>query len=373
MEFQILIRKIQGNLSREEEAEFEQWYRASEENRKYFSRVQEGYQQQLPTKVAPKKAWQDLDRRLFAAKRKRLRAAMAVAAAFIGLFGIFLFTGSPAAVEPQITTAKEETDSKVEGIVFIDEQGKEQVLDQNTVLEEGQYQAAEKTLKLTGDSEKKAKIQTLIVPRGEQLTVELADGTRVWLNSDTRISFPSHFKGRETREVQMAYGEAYFEISPCNLHDGKEFTVRNKEQLITVLGTKFNIRAYPEAAALATTLVEGSVQLEAGDTDIRMIPGQQASVGKTDRTVEVRKVDVDKELAWLQGKYIFEEEALGEIMLVLGRWYDVKVEFSEEGLQQQQFNGVLNKNQKIEEIIEILTNTKKVTFELNGRKLVVKP
>ena len=191
----------------------------------------------------------------------------------------------------------------------------------------------------------------LTVPRGGKFMIELADGTKVWLNSDTQIKYPTKFKKGESRTVQLLYGEAYFDVSPATKHGGANFKVFNNEQEVQVLGTEFNIKAYADENDIYTTLVEGKVVLNYEDKTQDLTPGQQAVYKYHDKVMTTKMIDVYNETSWKEGVFSFDNKPLGEIMTVLSRWYDIEFKFLNKETQNEEFIGVLSKNQDIEEIL----------------------
>ncbi|WP_299670809.1 FecR domain-containing protein [uncultured Polaribacter sp.] len=209
---------------------------------------------------------------------------------------------------------------------------------------------------------------TLTIPRGGQFTMTLADGTQVWLNSETQIKYPVAFTKGETRQVELIYGEAYFDVSPSTAHKGASFKVVspsltslrgtkqsvNNNQIIEVLGTEFNLKAYKDETTLYTTLVEGKVRVHYGDQSNTLLPGQQAVLHSTQQQMEIKQVNPHRETAWRHGEFMLAHKTLKEIMQVLSRWYDMEVRFTRPELGEVRFVGVLGKDQTIVEILNTI-------------------
>ncbi|MBO9585321.1 MAG: DUF4974 domain-containing protein [Flavobacterium sp.] len=210
----------------------------------------------------------------------------------------------------------------------------------------------------------------LTIPRGGQFFLKLADGTRVWLNSESKLKFPVSFTDGKPREVELVYGEAYFDVSPSTAHKGSHFNVLTHNQNIEVLGTEFNIKAYLESAAIYTTLVEGKVNLSGSFNTTVLSPGKQSIVD--DHKIRVTAVDVFNEVSWKEGIFSFQEMPLKDIMKVLERWYDINTVFKNHAAENVTFNGILDKNQKIEEILNIISNTNNIPYEINQRTVIFK-
>ena len=213
---------------------------------------------------------------------------------------------------------------------------------------------------------KKPLKNTLIVPRGGEYKLALSDGSRVFLNSVSKLTYPVVFDD-ERREVYLE-GEAYFEIEK---DVNKPFLVNINGLKIEVLGTSFNVKAYTDEDEIYTTLVEGKIKLNTDKNESEWIltPDQQAVLEKSSDDIIVRKVDVQQYIAWKNGIYSFTNQSLGDIMKTLSRWYDFEYEFANEDLKEISFEGGLNKYEDITPILEIMQSTGKVNYEINGSKI----
>src|SRR5690606_28797506 len=205
----------------------------------------------------------------------------------------------------------------------------------------------------------------IVTPRGGTYQVVLTDGTKVWLNADSRLRFPQRFANAR-REVSLI-GEAYFEVTK-NPH--RPFVVKTAGQEIAVLGTSFNVAAYVDEIDEQTTLVEGEVVVSTAQQTRRLSPGDQAVVQADD--VTVAKVDTAHFVAWKSGAIAFNEETLENIMRDIGRWYDVDVHF--EGVDKQlRFGGMVSRYANVSEVLRRLELTGQVHFKIEERGIVVIP
>jgi hypothetical protein len=213
----------------------------------------------------------------------------------------------------------------------------------------------------------------LTIPRGGQFQLTLADGTKVWLNSETKLKYPVAFNDGESRQVELVYGEAYFDVSPSTAHNGATFKVFNNTQEIEVLGTEFNIKAYKAAQTIHTTLVEGKVSITAGNQVQVLKPGERSDLDLVANTIQVNKADVFRETAWKQGVFSFKDLPLKEIMETLSRWYDMEIVFENPDLRNARFVGTFYKHQSIEEIMMNIKNTHVVkNYEIHNKTLLLK-
>ncbi|GAA3605052.1 FecR domain-containing protein [Flavivirga amylovorans] len=213
----------------------------------------------------------------------------------------------------------------------------------------------------------------LTIPRGGQFHLILSDGTQVWLNSESQLKYPVAFNKGETRQVELVYGEAYFDVSPSTNHNGADFKVYHKDQEVQVLGTEFNIKAYKDEVNVYTTLVEGKVAVSYLDQSQNLNPGQQAALYTVQNKLEISNVNAIREIAWINGEFMLEHKTLTEIMQVLSRWYDMDVIFETEKLRDVRFVGVLGKDQSIIEILETIKNFGVITnYEINNKTITLK-
>ena len=213
----------------------------------------------------------------------------------------------------------------------------------------------------------------LTIPRGGQFQVQLADGTKVWLNSESKLKYPVAFIEGQTRQVELVYGEAYFEVSPSSHHQGSTFIVTTPSQDVEVLGTAFNIKAYQNDSHIYTTLVEGKVAINRKGTTQHLFPNQQSILNRNTEELTINHIDVYNETSWKNGLFSFSGKTLNEIMTVLSRWYDIEFEFSKESLENVKFNGVLLKKQSLEEILTIIQDTKFINaYDITDKKITIK-
>lgn len=212
----------------------------------------------------------------------------------------------------------------------------------------------------------KIEYNTIIVPRKGEYQLILADGSKVYLNSESRLRFPTRFEGKE-RRVYLE-GEGYFEVAKDTT---KPFIVEAKEVDVRVLGTSFNVSAYVSEQAVRTTLVSGKVRVGdrlTGKGEV-ILPGQQAEW--KDGAFKTKEVDTSIYTAWIDGKFYFEGATLEEITVQLERWYDIDFFFTSEKVKRFAFAGVINKEYSANKIFSIIEKTTRVRFSVNGRVVTV--
>lgn len=206
---------------------------------------------------------------------------------------------------------------------------------------------------------------TLTIPPGGQYQVVLPDGTQVWLNSSSALSYPTEFSGNE-RRVKLI-GEAYFEVAK---NKDKPFYVEMNNTQIRVLGTHFDVSAYSDDSAITTTLLEGSVQVSKNAKQAMLKPGQQAVVDNGADNIAVSKVNTNTAVAWKNGYFVFEDEDLATIMKKVSRWYNADVEYNG-NFDGQRFGGTFARSKSIAELLKNLEQIGKVHFKITGRRITV--
>jgi transmembrane sensor len=212
---------------------------------------------------------------------------------------------------------------------------------------------------------------TITTPKGGQFRLKMADGTRVWLNAASSITFPVLTSNLE-RRVAIS-GEAYFEVAE-QLSAGKNVPffvdVMGKPISVEGVGTQFNINAYEDELIVTATLVNGIVNIKAKNNKQTLTSGQQAGIVDNNiKVVSLNKNALNAAKAWQQGYTNFESADLGTILRQVGRWYDVEIECSA-AVAQRQFNGKIPRSDNLSSIINILTQSK-ITTTLKGRRLIV--
>jgi len=207
-------------------------------------------------------------------------------------------------------------------------------------------------------------MNTLSLPKGSKpIRLVLADGSLVWLNAASSITYPTAFVGKE-RKVSIT-GEAYFEVSE---NKAMPFFVEHNQLLIKVLGTHFNVNTYENEAASKVTLLSGLVDVGNGKTTKQLIPGQQASVSKSVFSVK-ENIDTDEVMAWKNGQFYFGGSDIKSIMKQIERYYDVEVEFRDE--IPYQFVAKISRDVNVSAFLEKLELTNLIHFKIEGKKIIV--
>lgn len=213
-------------------------------------------------------------------------------------------------------------------------------------------------------------VNTLTTGRGEQspYPLSLSDGTKVWLNAASSISFPTQFTGNE--RVVSVKGEVYFEVAH---NKNKPFRVISGVQQVEVLGTHFNIKAYDDENTIHTTLLEGSVKVSALSSAASgvLIPGQQSKLARNSGNLAIAKVDIEEVIAWKNGFFMFNDQQISSIMKSVSRWYDVDVVYQNFSNNEERFGGTFSRSSNLSEILGSLQRLGHVHFKIDNRKIIV--
>ena len=372
---------LDSELGEDDRKELNEWLRTSEENQEMYDRFRNkrllserlGFYRQTD----PEPDWKEIRRRTQRISRhERWLQRLTYAAVFIGLlFMVSLYIYRQKAEIPLPENIAINCDSIRPGSrqAYI-----ELITGEKIVLGErekglvknvdgGMLKEGEEGLIMVGDDSVKNEVQEVefnrvVVPRGGEYRLILADGTKVWMNSDSKFEFPTVFTGKE-RRVRLQ-GEAYFQVQR---NEKMPFRIEVNGIEVAVLGTSFNIQAYGEL--MYTTLVEGAVALNVGGDTFRLSPGEEAKVNK--RKVRVQKVDVYERIAWKEGKFVFREKRLEEVMEILGRWYDVEICYRNAAVKDLHFTGNIPRHATISEVLQFLERTRLVHFSIAGRTVIV--
>ncbi len=380
----LIYRKIEGKLSAVEEERFEAWLKEGLEHREYYERMRRMYQQENVQDVGIggiQDVWEVFEKRVQGQRKierkRRWMWAMSAAASVAIVLCCCLFVYYRANTEQKVNVA-------VQKIVPGQYNAVLEMADGSTYqLGEQQYSLQEKTgnqikvdstlLSYLPVNKRSDVLQDIIynklsVPRGGEYRIELEDGTKVWINSASRLRYPVVFSD-DTREVYLE-GEAYFEVQR---DEARPFIVHSGEQKVTVLGTSFGISCYASEANDYTTLVSGKVKVdfERGKQSFVLEPGMQVAYSKESGIAIDRKVNVAEFVAWKSGKYIFKQKRLEDILVTLSRWYDFEVFYREEDVKEVLFSGELRRFDDFSYLLRLIERTSDVKFVIDKKVVQV--
>lgn len=203
-------------------------------------------------------------------------------------------------------------------------------------------------------------------PKGGRYQIRLPDGTNVWLNAASKLTYPSSFSGLQTRNVELN-GEAYFEVAKDKEHP---FIVKTVKQEVVVLGTHFNLSSYEDEPTVKTTLLEGSIIVKGTNGSDKILkPGQQSTL--TTNNLKVENINNEQlTVAWKEDQFVFDSDDIRYIMRMIARWYDVEVEYQGE-IPENKFGGSISKFENVSEVLKSLESTGRVKFRIEGRRIIV--
>ena len=207
---------------------------------------------------------------------------------------------------------------------------------------------------------------TIATPRGGEYRIVLPDGTGVWLNASSSLRFPTAFTGKD-REVELR-GEAYFEVAQ---NPSQPFRVKVNDLQVDVLGTHFDVMAYPDEESVNTSLLQGSVRVTRGAEARLLKPGEEARLKTGAGVFQVAEADTDRVVAWKNGLFLFEGATIEEVMRQVSRWYDIDVSY--QGEIPTHYSGGFSRSTPLAQVLDMLKLGVKAKFVLEGKKLMVKP
>ena len=375
----LIFRKIEGKLSAVEEERFEAWLKEGWEHREYYERMRRMYQQENVQEVETgeiQEAWVVFEKRVQGQRRIERRqrwvwvmSAVASVVLVICCWSVYyrVNTGQKLNVAVQkilpgqynavLEMADGATYQLGEQQYFLQERTGNQIKVDSTVLS---YLPVNNKSGLSQD----IVYNKLSVPKGGEYRIELEDGTKVWINSASRLRYPVVFSG-DTREVYLE-GEGFFQVAK---DAAKPFIVHCEKYAVRVLGTTFNISAYRNDEVSMTTLVEGRVNIECGNTVVALTPGLMAAVA--DSKVTTREVNVESYISWTRDQFSFSEERLEDLLKKISRWYDVEFVFDDEEIKDYKFSGFMPRYESIDAILQIMEQAANVTFKMNNKQIVV--
>lgn len=200
----------------------------------------------------------------------------------------------------------------------------------------------------TGKETAKVLYNTITTPRGGEYSIILPDSTRIWLNAESSVRFPVQFTGDE-RKIEIT-GEVFLEVAKDH---SMPFRVVTGTTTIEVLGTSFNVRAYPDESSTGTTLIEGSVKVMTASEVRHIAPGQRAETGSNGIITVDDNVDIEEITAWKNGVFLFNSKSIHEIMNEIGRWYDVSIEYGE-GPFDKTFSGIVSRKSNVSQVLSLM-------------------
>lgn len=368
-----------GMVTEEEKRELYSWLGESEFNRQIFEELSKGstlsrnYEEYRS--VHRKQVWEQLEQQLAPRRRVISWQWMGYAASVVVLIvaGWFLYTISG---QDDGSNKPEKVAQIIPGsqkaILYLDS-GEQVVLENQAgvIVEDsisGKIEQVDNSLVYRSDSVvKEERTNVLEIPKGGEFHVTLADGTKVWLNADSKLTYPVAFISRE-RRVALE-GEGYFEV---HRDEEKPFVVTVNGMEITVLGTSFNLKSFVQDGRTTATLVSGKVEVKTVSGSVILTPNQQADLLVGENKLEIREVDAEAYRAWTKGMFVFRRERLESILDDVARWYNTTVFYEQSDVKDILFSGIVERYADISETLKMLEKTGKVEFKIDEEKIIVR-
>ena len=375
----LIVKRLEGKLNAKEEQFLEEWKYAKEENLVLFHKLSQNpekqyFERESKLESANKtEVWDKIQAKIRNDKRIRLKqilikvAAVLVIVASVG--GVLtsinkdVVYSEPLAIIP----------GKNQALLVLSDGEKYQLNEKVNLKEKGiliSNSTEELVYKKSAKDELSNKLtyNTIITPKGGEYKLTLSDGTKIWMNSNSKLRYPSEF-GNGVRKVHLE-GEAYFQVARDEKHP---FIVDVTDAEVKVLGTSFNVNAYNEQEEIVTTLVEGKVEVNDEYRGIRqeLLPNDQLSFNKLSGQTSKKVVDPHLFTAWKDGRIVFDNQSLDDLMLRLSRWYDIDVFFLSNSIKDLKYTGDVARYDTINKILEMIEVTEKVKFTIKDRSVMI--
>lgn len=369
--WRVIMQSLLGKSTSVEDEQVDEWLHEDTRNQDYYQKAKYYFDnyysgEEEIHQVDTKKAWNDFlvyTKRSRNSKWKRYLQYAAGVAVLVGVGVALLLLVGKLEKSAMIVQNQVITPGKVKALLVF-QSGSQVSLTDSTAFEQvvGQY-----TMEDT-DEEAKMEYNTIIVPRGGEYSLALADGTRIKMNSDSKLIFPHKFNGKE-RRVRLE-GEALFDVEKDSEHP---FIVETAKGDVHVLGTLFNINVYPDEDIVQTTLVEGRVVFKGKGMlqNVELFPGEQVTYNMKSGESHVEEVNTKVYVGWAEGKWLIEGKRLEDIMKQLSRWYDVEVFYKNPEAKELVFTGDLEKYDDCEVVLNIISMTTNVMFTIRDRAIIV--
>lgn len=379
----IIWKKINNTLSKEEEVEFSKWIE-KKEHQLYYEKALQYFKNGSNFKndeINIELKWENIesrlvDSRLISKSSSKFITAVAASVTLLIISTLF-FLNLKQNKAPLISEAVVEPGKSKATLILDDGESYELSQNNNFNFFSGVTQILNKGSKISYIKDKlnnKASLSeeiyhTLEIPRGGEYFIELSDGTKIWINSDSKLKYPVEFIG-QIRNIELI-GEAYFEVAH---NSEKPFVVISGNQRVEVLGTSFNISSYEQDDFILTTLVEGQVKVENSLNELNntyLKPNQQSILDKKTGSIKSKNVKVEEYVAWQSGWFRFNDKPISQIMVTLARWYDLEVLFENENISKKHFSGGFKRYDSFDQARNIIEQTGEINFKVQGKKVTI--
>jgi len=215
-------------------------------------------------------------------------------------------------------------------------------------------------------------VEKRVNPVGQKSVLFLSDGTKVWLNAASKLTYTKSFSQRDTRDVYLE-GEAFFDVA----HDeSKPFIVHTSSIKIKVLGTSFNVKSYSDEKTIETTLLDGKVRIEQSDAtgnrigDVELKPNQRAVFDKKSKVINIKEVVADNSVSWKQERMVFDGESIDNVLLQLERWFSVEIHVQNKGNLECKLTASIE-NESLEEVLRLIETSHDIRYRIIGNEVFI--
>lgn len=368
IDWRIIMSHLKGSATSEEEKLFQAWLKSDPAHENYIAAAREAWQNEInPVNENYENSFQELMAGLRPAqpRKRKLRRLLSYAAAACvlgGLFSCYFILRSDSSQEqgPEIFQFSDHIRPGTSKATLVLNNG------QKIPLGDSLLQITLDGVEIKDDStnnlqyyadqaENSLQHNRLIVPRGGEYCVTLSDGTIVWLNSESELRYPTAFSGN-VRQVELK-GEAYFKVAH---NENQPFIADADGYQVEVLGTEFNLSAYPDDSYKTTTLLRGKVKVgidrfPAPDT---LYPNMQLAYNTTSQSRQIKQVNAEMYGSWRQGHFEFDHTSFGQFLKIVSRWYDFSYQVKDTSLLNYHFTGAFEKSDNIDDLFRILKSSK---------------
>ena len=376
----LLIKRLTGELTDFEELELKQWMQQSEDNRKVADEFlkNDSFKEGLRDLMQKETIWERIQEQINLRSGKVIRVnwykRIAIAASVFLVFGLSaylaFFQKSDRNKDQEVTKTADINPGGYKARLILSD-GRSIILDSaadGELAQQGNTSVLNKNNQLVYESSAHlgtVEYNTLATGRAEMYSLTMADGTKVWLNSESSIYFPVAFNDKE-RRVEVT-GEVYIQVAK---NPSKPFIVSANGLEVLALGTEFNLNSYKDEDGISTTLVEGTVKVSKGGINTILQPGQQTKLIRNGQFTPPASINIDEITSWRNGWFHFESADLKTILRQFARWYDVEVVY-EGPVKNRKFFGIVKRSSSLSTVLEMLHDND-IIFRIDGKKLIVK-
>ncbi|MCH4896093.1 FecR family protein [Marinilabiliaceae bacterium JC040] len=377
----LIFKYIDGSISKDELSVLEEWKNKSDKNKNLFDRIVsvENFKDyyKLDSKIDKKEAWRKVSEKLGLDVYVKARRVLAYAAAIIlPLLVSYLFVVNnkkdiqkvpviaKSIIKPGSSKAKlilsdgktislgeVKKEKKIKSTYGVD------IVSDDEQIKYRRYNKSNKKFQ--------NKYNEIVVPKGGEYSLVLSDGSRIKLNSNTRLRYPLAFSDK--KRLVYLKGEAFFEVKHSV---SSPFIVSVDKMKVKVYGTRFNVNSNLHSK-VETVLVEGKVSMLLGKKEYTLKPSQLGSLNLKTSNVKIKKVDTDLYTSWVDNEFIFRDNRLEDILHTLSLWYDVDIEFLHEDLKELRFSANLKRYKNVDVILKSMEETLSVKFIIRNKKIIV--